>query len=240
LKIHMILQGKGGVGKSFVGATLAQYKQAKGQPSLCVDTDPVNATFHGYQALDVRKLDIMAGDEINSRNFDLLVEWLAVTSVDAVIDNGAATFVPLSHYLINNEVPSLIEGMGHELVIHSVITGGQAMMDTLIGFSNLVRQFPGPAQFVVWLNPYWGAIEHDGRGFEQMKTYQENKGRISAIVNIPNLKEETFGRDLSDMLQRRLTFEEAVNMPSLSIMTRQRLALIRKQLYAQLDQAVVL
>ena len=54
-KIHMILQGKGGVGKSFIAALLAQYKASKGQPSLCIDTDPVNATFHGYQALGYGK-----------------------------------------------------------------------------------------------------------------------------------------------------------------------------------------
>jgi CO dehydrogenase nickel-insertion accessory protein CooC1 len=50
-KIHMVLQGKGGVGKSFIAAMLAQYKARKGQIPLCIDTDPVNATFHGYKAL---------------------------------------------------------------------------------------------------------------------------------------------------------------------------------------------
>jgi CO dehydrogenase nickel-insertion accessory protein CooC1 len=65
-KIHMILQGKGGVGKSFIAALLAQYKASKGQPSLCIDTDPVNATFHGYHVLDVRQIRIMKGNEIDS------------------------------------------------------------------------------------------------------------------------------------------------------------------------------
>lgn len=240
MKVHMVLQGKGGVGKSFVSSTLAQYKQSKGQAPLCIDTDPVNATFHGYDALNVRKLNIMKGDEIDSRQFDLLVEWLSEIDSDAVIDNGAATFVPLAHYLIHNQVPELIEGMGHELVIHTVITGGQAMMDTLIGFSSLVRQFPDQALFVVWLNPYWGIIEHEGRGFEKLKVYQDNKARVSAIVTIPTLKEETFGRDLSDMLQARRTFDESLADPSLTIMTRQRLKLIRTQLFAQMDQAAVL
>ena len=46
-KIHMILQGKGGVGKSMIAATLAQWKRAHGEAPLCIDTDPVNATFAG-------------------------------------------------------------------------------------------------------------------------------------------------------------------------------------------------
>jgi len=239
-KIHMILQGKGGVGKSFISAALAQYKIFKGQTPLCIDTDPVNATFHGYKALNVRRLEIMEGDEINPRKFDMLIEWLAESEHDLIIDNGAATFVPLAHYLINNQIPDLLQGMGDELVIHTVVTGGQAMMDTISGFATLVRQFKSPALFVVWLNPYWGTIEHDGRSFEKLKPYLEHKDRVSAIVTIPTLKAETFGQDLSDLLQARLTFDESINDPSLTIMTRQRLKLIRSQLYAQMDNASVL
>lgn len=127
-KIHMVLQGKGGVGKSAIAAIIAQYKMDKGQTPLCIDTDLVNATFEGYKALNVRRLNIMAGDEINSRNFDTLVELIAPTKDDVVIDNGASSFVPLSHYLISNQVPALLQEMGHELVIHTVVTGGQALL----------------------------------------------------------------------------------------------------------------
>jgi hypothetical protein len=239
-KIHMVLQGKGGVGKSFIAAAIAQYKMAKGQKPLCLDTDPVNATFAGYSALGVRKLQIMDGDEINPRNFDALVELVAPSKDDIVIDNGASSFVPLSHYLISNEVPSLLAEMGHELIVHTVVTGGQALLDTVSGFAQLVSQFPAEVIFVVWINPYWGPIEHEGKGFEQMKAYTANKARVSAIVNVPNLKKETYGRDLSDMLQDRQTFAQALASESLPIMTRQRLKIIQGQLFDQLDNAAVL
>lgn len=240
MKIHIVLQGKGGVGKSFVSSTLAQYKQSRGQAPLCIDTDPVNATFHGYDALNVRRLEILDGSAINQRNFDRLIEWLSDIESDVVIDNGAATFVPLADYLIANQVNVVLQEMGHDLIIHTVITGGQAMLDTLSGFAALVQQFPDPITFVVWLNPYWGIIEHEGKAFEKFRIYLEYKHRVSAIVTIPTLKEETFGRDLSDMLQSKRTFEECLADPSLTIMTRQRLKLIRTQLFAQMDQAAVL
>ena len=239
-KIHMVLQGKGGVGKSFIAATLAQYRASKGHKPLCIDTDPVNATFAGYKALGVRRLQILEGDEINSRNFDALVELIASVKEDVIIDNGASSFVPLSHYLISNQVPALLQEMGHELLIHTVVTGGQALLDTVNGFAQLVGQFPAEALFVVWLNPYWGPIEHDGKGFEQMKAYTTSKARVSALVRIPALKEETYGRDLSDMLQERLTFDEALAMASLTIMTRQRLKIVKDRLFGQLDAAAVL
>ncbi|WP_241199365.1 nucleotide-binding protein [Ectopseudomonas oleovorans] len=236
----MVLQGKGGVGKSAIAAIIAQYKMDKGQTPLCIDTDPVNATFEGYKALNVRRLNIMAGDEINSRNFDTLVELIAPTKDDVVIDNGASSFVPLSHYLISNQVPALLQEMGHELVIHTVVTGGQALLDTVSGFAQLASQFPAEALFVVWLNPYWGPIEHEGKSFEQMKAYTANKARVSSIIQIPALKEETYGRDFSDMLQERLTFDQALADESLTIMTRQRLKIVRRGLFEQLDAAAVL
>lgn len=239
-KIHIILQGKGGIGKSFIASTLAQYKESQAHKPLCIDTDPVNATFYGYKGLDVKQLKIMEADEINPRSFDALVEMIASATDDVIIDNGASSFVPLSHFLISNQVPALLAEMGHELVVHTVITGGQALIDTVSGFSQIVSQFPSEALFVVWLNPYWGPIEHDGKSFEQMKAYTANKGRVSAIIQIPALKKETYGRDLSEMLQERLTFDEALALSSLTIMTRQRLKIIKGQLFGQLDNATVL
>jgi len=239
-KIHMILQGKGGVGKSLIAAILAQYKVSKGQNPVCIDTDPVNATFTGFKALNAQRLQIMNGDEINSRNFDSLVELIASATDDVIIDNGASSFVPLSHYLLSNHVPSLLQEMGHELIVHTVITGSQAMDDTINGFAQLIAHFTSETTFVIWLNPYWGVIEHEGKSFEQMKVYTSNKARVSAIVKIPDLKEETYGRDLSDMLQDRLTFDEAIVNPSLTIMTRQRLKIVKTQLFDQLNSVAVL
>ena len=40
--------------------------------------------------------------------------------------------------------------------------------------------------------------------------YMANKQRVAAIIRIPNLKQETYGGDLSEMLQARLTFDEAL------------------------------
>ncbi len=239
-KIHMVLQGKGGVGKSLIAAILAQYNVSKGKQPLCIDTDPVNATFHGFKALKVKRLQIMDGDEINPRHFDSLVELIAPSTVDVIIDNGASSFVPLSHYLISNQVPALLQEMGHELVVHTVITGSQALTDTVNGFAQLATQFPAESSFIVWLNPYWGAIEYEGKSFEQMKAYINNKSRVMAIIKMPTLKEETYGRDLADMLQEHLTFDEALANSALTIMTRQRLKIVKSALFAQLDNSAVL
>jgi len=239
-KIHLVLQGKGGVGKSVIAALIAQYKVNKGQTPVCVDTDPVNATFEGYQSLKVKRLNILQEDEINTRNFDALIDLIVTSENDVIIDNGASSFVPLSHYLISNEVPALLQEMGHEMVVHTVIAGSQSLLDTINGFSQLVSQFPPESLFAVWLNPYWGPIEHQGKTFEQMKAYTNNKERVTAIIDMPKLKDETYGRDFAEMLESRKTFSEALEDSSLSIMTRQRLKIVKNQIFGLLDNAAVL
>jgi hypothetical protein len=239
-KVHLILQGKGGVGKSMIAAMLAQYKISKGITPLCIDTDPVNATFEGYKSLKVKRINIMENDEINTRNFDSLVELIARAEGDVIVDNGASSFVPLSHYLISNQVPELLQDMGHELVIHTVVTGGQALLDTVSGFAQLITQFPDESTFVVWLNGYWGPIESEGKSFEQMKAYTNNKARVSAIIKVPEMRQNTDGRDFSEMLQARKTFDEALSDKAIEVMVRQRLTIVKRKIFAELDSAAVL
>ena len=43
--VHIVLQGKGGVGKSLAASMLAQYLTKRGESPLCIDTDPINATL---------------------------------------------------------------------------------------------------------------------------------------------------------------------------------------------------
>lgn len=236
-KVNIVLQGKGGVGKSFIASVMAQYYYSKKKTPLCIDTDPVNATFHGFKALNVKHLDLMEDDEINPHKFDELIDLISKSKSDVIIDNGASTFVPMSHYLISSRIPSLLKKSGLELVIHTVITGGQALNDTLNGFQKMIKQFPEDVSFVVWLNPFWGKIELEGKEFESMKFYLDNKDRVSAIIKIPKYKPETFGRDLADALQAKLTFDDAIKKPESTIMSRQRISIIRSDLFEQLEIA---
>jgi len=236
----MLLQSNGSVGKSFVAFLLAQYKINQGQNPICIDTDPVNSTFHSYQKLNVHKLSIMEKNVIHDRHFDELMALIESSNDDAIVDNGALSFLPLSNYLLNNNVHSALKENGSELIINVMITGGQAFIDTLNNFGQLVSQFPENIKFVIWLNPYWGPIEDQGKSFEQLKVYEENKSRVSAIVKIPELNRHTFGRDLSDMLKDKLTFDEALAQSARTIITRQRLIMIQREIFGLIDIARIL
>lgn len=238
--IHIVLQGKGGVGKSVVSSLITQQQKEAEKTVLPIDTDPVNATFSGYKALEAEYIDIMDGDDINPRKFDKLMEMVFQTECQSVvIDNGAASFVALASYLKSNQVIDMLDGMGHKVFIHTLITGGQAQKDTILGFRSIAQNFgETKAQIVVWLNEFWGVVEAEGKSFEDMKVFKDNSKAVHSIVTIPELKKETFGEDMREMLTAKLTFEEAINGKQFPVMAKQRLTMIKRDLFANMKVAI--
>lgn len=233
--VNLIMQGKGGVGKSLIASLIAQYCSESGSIA-CYDTDPINTTFTGYDALKVKHVEIMEGDDINQRNFDSLIEEIANAKEDnIIIDNGASTFVPLASYINSNGVIDILNNMGHTVYIHTVVTAGQAMMDTLAGFDALAERFGDKVKLVVWLNSFWGEVTAEGKQFTDMAAFNKHKGVISSVVLIPEYKKETFGQDLSDMLTQKLTFAERIEDESVKFMEKQRLISMKKDLFENMS-----
>ena len=233
--VHFVLQGKGGVGKSFISAILAQYFRSTGRSVYCFDTDPVNATFAQYDGLEAEHINVLKRGVINEKQFDTLVEFLCTRPGVCVVDTGATTFVPLWNYMLENEIMAFLAGRNRRPYIHSVVTGGQAISDTLNGFAK-VSATSGEKNIVVWLNEYFGEVQGmDGRGFEELKVAQEQAERVLGTVTIRERNPHTFGDDLKEMLQRRLTFDAAIQSEQFSLVAKQRLAIIRRDLFDQLD-----
>jgi hypothetical protein len=233
-KVHFSLQGKGGVGKSYVASLLAQYHQDKKFPVACIDADPVNFTLSGYKALDAQRLNLMQDGALVERNFDQMMERIVATDSHFIVDSGAPTFLPLSNYLIENDAFRILDEAGKTSIVHVVIAGGQALEDTLLGLARLSEQLPVETELVVWLNEYFGLIHADGKNFEQMKVYEEYRHRITALVRIPQQTSTTFGTDVREMLERRLTFSEIESHEHFGLMARQRLVSVKRAIFEQL------
>lgn len=233
--IHLTLQGKGGVGKTFISSLNAQFLKDQGLNPICIDTDPVNTTFSSYKALEVTTLDLLTQNEINPRKFDQLVTEFIENDSPFVVDSGAATFLPLSNYLVENGISDLLKEHKRQLIIHTVITGGMALRDTLTGLVKLGDNLPNSAQLVVWLNPYFGEIEAQSKPFEQMKAYLDYKDRIQSIIRIPQKQASTYGKDIEEMLRDRLTFAEAIQRPECHLLSKQRLAMYQREVNQQLQ-----
>lgn len=237
-RIHQILQGKGGVGKSYIASLLTQHYRSKGIMPICIDTDPVNQTFAGYAEYKAAKLELMRDGNIDPRGFDQLVETITAAPDGTVfiVDNGAATFVPLCAWMVENDVANFFRDQGLEMVLHSVLTGGQAQQDTMDGLDSVLSNFP-TVPVVVWLNEFFGRVERDGRKFEDSRLFKENKDKIHALIRIPEVRKETFGADLDQMLRQKVPFSAVREAADFSIMAKQRLAMTWRTLDAQMAAA---
>jgi hypothetical protein len=236
--VHITLQGKGGVGKSLVSALLMQYLgDTLGKERVrAADTDPSNQTLTQYEALQVKHLPLLAEgtSRVDEGRFDELVEWL-VGNIQThwVVDTGATSFLPFSNYLLENKVLELLREMGRPVRIHTVITGGQAMLDTMDGFRQLAASLP-ERSIVVWLNEFFGTVSLEGRPFEGLKIYQAHSEKCLGLVRLLARNPDTFGRDIRQLMQRRLTLSEGMENPAYSIVTRQRYKLVRDDIWGQL------
>lgn len=235
-QVHIILQGKGGCGKSTIASIVLQALQATYGDNgnvIGIDTDPVNATLTSYAALPVQRLEIIDQDrQIDSREFDRMIDIILNNDGPVLIDNGATSFVPITGYLAENGALDVLASLGREVFIHTILTGGQAFQDTLTGLQALLASTTAP--IVVWENEFFGPVERDGRRFAESSIYERHRDRIAGIITLPR-RNADFMRDHADMASQSHTYHQAINNPAASTMQRHRLNLVWQDLMAKLQ-----
>ena len=236
LSVHFSIQGKGGVGKSFVASLLSQYFLEKlGGNVFCIDSDPINATLSGYPELKADHIDVMRQGQVHERQFDTLIERICSNEGVFVVDTGATNFIPLWHYMMENEILRLLGEHERKAFIHVVIVGGQGLNDTLSGLDEIAATTSG-RNIVVWLNEYFGEVESGGKKFEDMAVYSRHQGKFAGAVLIPRHNLQTWGEDVREMLEQQMTFRQAIGSPHFNLVAKQRLQILRREIYEQLDQ----
>ena len=235
-QIHFILQGKGGVGKSFIASLLAQYlRDRKKDQVVCFDTDPVNPTLSRYKQLNVQTIPILTEHKtIDTSRFDSFIEQLIEQDGLAVIDNGAATFVPLLGYITEIDLFNIFVDSDIEVFIHVPVVGGQAFEETLTGLGNIC-QLGNSFKIIAWLNEFQGDIERHGKDFTDFKIIQQNKDKVIGQVTLQNRNPDTFGKDIRRMTEDSITFTEVLESKNYTLIPKQRLKQVRDEVYRQLD-----
>ena len=172
--IHLTLQGKGGVGKSLIASVLAQYFLRKGVAVRCVDTDPVNRALAQYSALGADWLSLRdEHNRIDQRAFDGLMErFLTEDGATFVVDNGASTFLPLWHYLLENNGLEYLRQQGEGLCAYR-----DYGWPSPARYPEWVQRTGTDTQernIIVWVNEYFGRVEAEGKRFSDMAAYHAN------------------------------------------------------------------
>lgn len=234
--VHLILQGKGGIGKSVIAGWLAEYLAQRGKKVRCVDGDPVNRSLAQYKGLNAEKLDLVneAGVIVRLR-YDALLERFATEDGIFVVDSGATAFLPLWSYIVETEMIRVLHETGRKLYVHCVVSGGEMLNDSLLGFDTLARSTPD-RNVVVWINEYFGAVARDGKTFDQMNVFQKHADKVLGSIGIPQRSPDTFGASVLLMREKKLTFDEALQSNEFMLAQKSRLQIVRRDLFEQLDK----
>jgi hypothetical protein len=217
---------------------LIQYlRDSRKQPVTAIDLDPMNHTLAEYTGLHAKGVALFDDAEhvsLAGSDIDTMMQAAMTDDASTVIDNGAAGFVRYCGYLAETDIAGLLAERDRELVIHTVIAGGDMCAQCLIGLNTILTTLPDAVRLVVWLNEHSGPVEYNDKRFEDMSVYLDNRHRIAGLVRLPRLS-PLFLQDFKAMLKQRLTYQEAIDSPAFHIMNRQRLVIIRRAVWQQLD-----
>ncbi len=242
-KLHLTIGDKGGIGKSFIAALMAQYIRdniTNGKP-ICIDMDMKNKTFSRYMELGVELIDVRTAGDIDRSKFDLMINRIDEAGENDVIivDVGGNIYISLTDYMAVNEVYEMIAERGVEIVLHVPIVGGGDMFPTLKTFDEVVANTPASVMIAVWINQKNGRVEYEGKSFEESTRYDEYRSRIRSVTHIP-LWRPDMQINVAAMLEEAVTFEKAVDMGMFDLMSRQRLTMAKRYLYAEIQRSKVM
>lgn len=209
MAIHIMVGASGG-GKTLMANVLTQYLQAQGQSVLCLDMDGFNRPLLRFAELQAEAVDA-------SELPRLLAELDSGEHV--VIDQGPGPVVRL---------PEAVTGMGQDLTIHVAVTANDAERQ-LRHLAGMLEGVPD-AECVLWVNPIHGSLEDLAR----LDAYDALRGRVHGLLQMRS-PVGLFGRALNDMLKRGMTFRQALGDARIDLLSRQRLAQLRRQFYQGIE-----
>ena len=234
---YLVLQGKGSGGKTVVAGWLAEFLISRGQPVHCIDGDPVNRSLAQYKALPVEKIDLVnqSGVVVRSR-YDALVDRFINEDAVFVVDSGATAFLPFWTYVVESDIPTVLREAGPRVYVYVPVSCGEMLNDTLLGFRTLAET-AAEKSLVVWINEYFGPVARDGKTFDQVQVYVDNREKVLASVGIPERPPDTFGENIRRMRERKLTFEEAIRTTTaFYLVEKSRLFRVQHELFEQLER----
>jgi shikimate kinase len=235
-QLHIVMNGKGGIGKSIVAYNLAQYLRSRDSNTLCIDTDPLTPTLSKYKSIAAKHIQIASDSEIFLNRFDEMIEEIVSTSADTVIDTGASTFLPIARYIESNKIFEFLKIEYEKDVFVHVVLNAQTQNDylsTVASLEMIASSFGANSKIVVWLNEFGGSLEL----FEKSTFFDSIKDQIYGILKIRN-PDELLLHDFKAMLQNFQTYEEAAADKSLYVIAKSRLTRLKTEIYQQLNQVI--
>jgi hypothetical protein len=193
--IVIVLNGKGGVGKSFFAVQFVQYLKAKGVSHVAIDTDNENSTLTRYHP-EARFIDME-----DTRQLDAL--FSATASADVVVVDGRAASTDL--FLKYFKEIGLTEVLAQCETSLTLVVPINHEADSVDQLQRLVEELGSAARFVVIRN-----AAHS----EKFSIYDNSEIRVHL--------RDTMGAQEMDMPRLQDWLVEALNRENLTVGTGSR------------------
>ena len=221
-QIDIILNGKGGVGKSFFATNFVQFLKDKQIPHVAVDTDNENSTlkrFHGEAEF------INIEDE---QGIDLIFPALEKAPL-VVVDCRAASTDIFLDYFAEVKVFDILRAMDARLTVISPVNHEA---DSIEQVKIVAEALGNRCKYVV--------IKNQAHS-EHFTIYEKSKTR-SRLIDELDAREIVMPK-LYDWLvtglnQTNLTITDAIASPDFSLVNRQRLKNWREKLFEQIERTL--
>jgi hypothetical protein len=220
-RLDLILNGKGGVGKSFFAVNFIQFLKDKGTAHAAIDTDNENSTLKRFHP-EAHFLDLT-----NRRELDAIFAAIEKTNL-AVVDCRAASTDLFLDYFTEIDLAAVLSALGASLTL---IMPVNHEMDSVDQVQRVSDQLGKACGYVVVRNA----------------AHSDSFALFDSAEVRARLKRELGGRELmmprmQDWLVEALNRENvtvtvATKHPAFSLLDRQRLLTWQRRLYGEIESA---
>jgi len=220
-QLLLVLNGKGGVGKSFFAVNFVQYLKDRQIAHAAFDSDNENSTLKRFhpEAVFLNLAD--------PRGLDPMIQELEANRL-VVVDCRAASTDLFLNFFVSTDLTNLLAGLDTALIL-AMPVGSE--LDSIEQFQRVVREIGNRCRYVIVRNPIQGdALPlFDASKVRQQLTNEFGAREISLTRMQPWLVDGLNRTDLTPTVASR---HEAF-----SILDRQRLITWQRKLYEQIDSA---
>ena len=218
-RLDLILNGKGGVGKSFFAVNFVQFLKDKGIAHVAIDSDNENSTLKRFHP-DTRFLDLG-----NRRELDDVFTALEKANL-VVMDCRAASTDLFIDYFAEIDLAAVLTAMGAALTLVMPVNHEADSVDQI---QRLADQFGKQCSYVVVRN----AAHSDSFAlFEASEVRAQLKdklgGREISMTRVQDWLVEALNAE-------NLTITAAVKHSAFSLLDRQRLQTWQRKLYSEIE-----
>jgi hypothetical protein len=218
-RLDLILNGKGGVGKSFFAVNFVQFLRDKGIAPIAIDSDNENSTLKRFHP-DTRFLDLN-----NRRELDGIFTALEKANL-VVMDCRAASTDLFIDYFTEIDLSAVLSELGAALTLVMPVNHESDSVDQI---QRLADQFGKKCGYVVVRN---AAHSESFALFESSEVRARLKdalgGREIAMSRLQDWLVEALNAE-------NLTITAARKHPAFGLLDRQRLQTWQRKLYTEIE-----